>query len=146
MSKTALMKATDLLARQDQSESRLRQKLSARDYSKSEIDAALETLKARKYLDDEATCGRQFERLYEGGKLSLRQIYAKLMHFGFSMALIDKFVPDDVDEHEKSAALRNLRAKFKTVPEDKKIWQYLSARGFDGDAITSAVEAFKRNE
>ena len=143
--KTALMKATDLLARQEQSERLLKKKLAARKYSPEEIDAAVDTLKARKYLDDEATCERQFERLYASGKLSLKQIYVKLMHWGFDAALIERFVPSDVDEHEKAAALRMLTTKFKSVPEDKKMWQYLSTRGFDGDAITSAVDAFKKN-
>ena len=141
--KTALMKATDLLARQEQSERQLRQKLSARKYSDEEIDVAVETLKARRYLDDEATCGRQFERLYSSGKLSLKQIYVKLLHWGFDAGLIERQVPAVVDEHERAAALRVLTAKFKSVPEDKKMWQYLSTRGFDGDAITSAVDAFK---
>lgn len=141
--KTALMKATDLLARQEQSERQLRQKLSARKYSDEEIDGALETLKARRYIDDEATCGRQFERLYSSGKLSLKQIYVKLLHWGFDAALIDRQVPADVDEHERSTALRALTAKFKSVPEEKKMWQYLSTRGFDGDAIMSAIDAFK---
>ena len=36
--KTALQKATDLLARQDQSEKILRQKLIARKYDESEVD------------------------------------------------------------------------------------------------------------
>ena len=143
--KTALMKATDLLSRQEQSERQLRRKLSARKYSDDEIEGAIGTLKARKYLDDEATCGRQFERLYASGKLSLKQIYVKLMHWGFDAALIERFVPSDVDEHEKSAALRALTTKFKSVPEDRKMWQYLSTRGFDGDAIGYAVAAFKNN-
>lgn len=145
LTKTALMKATDLLARQDQSERLLRQKLAARQYSEAEIEEAIETLKARNYLDNEATCGRQFERLYSGGKLSLSQIYAKLMHWGFETTLINRLVPEDTDEHERSAALHTLTAKYKYLPEDKKMWQYLSVRGFDGEAITFAIDAFKKN-
>ena len=143
--KTALMKATDLLARQDQSERALKRKLSARKYGADEIDAALDTLKARNYLNDEATCARQFECMYSDGKLSLKQIYAKLIQRGFDMSLIDKQVPSDVREHERAAALRSLRQKFKSMPEDKKMWQHLSYRGFDGDAIAFAVDEFKNN-
>ncbi|MBR1581110.1 MAG: regulatory protein RecX [Selenomonadaceae bacterium] len=143
--KTALMKATDLLARQDQSERALKRKLTARKYAADEIDEALDKLKQHNYLNDEETCARQFERLYDDGKLSLKQIYAKLLGRGFDGALIDKQVPSDVDEHERAAALRALRAKFRAVPEDKKMWQHLSYRGFDGETIAFAVNEFKNN-
>ena len=144
-SKTALMKATDLLARQDQSERSLKRKLSARKYSPDEINDAVDKLKKHNYLDDRQTCARQFERLYAEGKLSLKQICAKLLQRGFDLPLIDKQIPEDVDEHERATALRTLRSKFKALPEDKKMWQHLSYRGFDGDAIAFAINEFKND-
>ena len=141
--KTALQKATDLLARQDQSERSLKRKLAARKYSAAEIDAAVDKLKQHNYLNDEDTCARQFERMYSDGKLSLNQIRAKLLQRGFEASLIDACLPPDVDEHEKAAALRALRLKFKTPVEDRKLYQHLATRGFDSDAIISAVGEFK---
>lgn len=143
--KTALMKATDLLARQDQSEKVLKRKLSARKYSADEIDDAIDKLKRHNYLNDEESCARQFEYFYAEGKLSVKQIYAKLIQRGFDATLIDKQMPSNVDEHERAAALRSLRQKFKSLPEDKKMWQHLAYRGFDGDAIARAVDEFKND-
>ena len=141
--KTALQKATDLLARQDQSERSLKRKLAARNYAACEIDDAVDQLKRHNYINDAESCARQFERLYSEGKLSVNQIYAKLVQRGFETSLIDKFLPPDVDEHEKNAALRALRTKFNRLQEDRKLYQHLSTRGFSGDAIIFAVEQFK---
>lgn len=143
-SKTALMKATDLLARQDHSERALKQKLAHRKFSSDEIDSAIDTLKQRNYLDDEQSCARQFERLYSEGKLSLNQLRAKLMSRGFERALIESFIPSDSDERERAAALSALRVKFKQPADDRKLYQFLSTRGFDGEASVYAVDEFKR--
>ena len=54
--KSALMKATDLLANQEQSSTVLRRKLLARKYDAVEVDDALEKLERYNYFDDaEAT-------------------------------------------------------------------------------------------
>ncbi|MBQ6758784.1 MAG: RecX family transcriptional regulator, partial [Selenomonadaceae bacterium] len=111
--KTALQKATDLLARQDQSSTVLRRKLLIRKYDASEVDAAIDKLKQANYLDDDETCRRQFENLYEEGKLSLRQIVYKLLQRGFDKSFIEQLIPDDADEHERLAAARLLEKKFK---------------------------------
>lgn len=133
------------MARQDQSEKVLKRKLSARKYSNDEIDDAIDKLKRHNYLNDEESCARQFEYFYADGKLSVKQIYAKLIQRGFDSALIEKQIPSNVDEHERAAAIRALRQKFKSLPDDKKMWQHLAYRGFDGDAIAHAVDEFKND-
>lgn len=147
--KTALQKATDLLARQDQSSTVLRRKLLIRKYDASEVDAAIDKLKQANYLDDDETCRRQFENLYEEGKLSLRQILYKLMQRGFDKSFIEQLIPDDADEHERLAAARLLEKKFKRT-DDKtfkaKAWQFLAARGFGEEVISAAIEDFLRKE
>lgn len=141
--KTALQKATDLLARQEQSSTVLRRKLLIRQYDAAEVDEAIAKLKKYNYLDDEETCRRQFENLYAEGKLSVRQIVVKLIQRGFDKNFIEQLIPDDSDERERLAAERLLKKKF-TRTDDKnfkaKAWQFLSARGFDGEIISSAVE------
>ena len=142
--KSALQKATDLLAHQEQSSTTLRMKLLARKYDASEVDEALAKLQKYNYLNDEETCRWQFENLYSEGKLSVRQILVKLIQRGFDKNFIEQLIPDNSDEHERLAAEKLLAKKFSRDKNfDKaKAWQFLSARGFDGEIISSAVENF----
>ena len=141
--KTALMKATDLLANQEQSSAVLRRKLLVRKYDAAEVDEAIEKLKKYNYLDDEETCRRQFEIFYSEGKLSIRQIIAKLIQRGFDKNFIEQFIPNNSDEHERLAAEKLLAKKFTQENFDRaKAWQFLSSRGFDGEIISSVIERF----
>ncbi|MBQ3726897.1 MAG: regulatory protein RecX [Selenomonadaceae bacterium] len=142
--KSALQKATDLLARQEQSSALLRQKLLARKYDAAEVDDALAKLKQHNYLDDEEICRRQFEILYAEGKLSVRQIVVKLIQRGFEKNFIEQLIPEDSDEHERLAAEKLLEKKFSRGKnfDRAKAWQFLTMRGFDGEIIFAVVENF----
>lgn len=143
--KTALEKAAELLANQEQSSKVLRRKLLVRKYDAAEVDTALDKLKKYNYLDDEDACKRQFENFYAEGKLSVRQIMAKLIQHGFDKNFIEQLIPEDSDEHDLQTAEKLLAKKFKARDEKTfraKAWQFLSARGFDGEIISSAVENF----
>lgn len=141
--KTALEKATDLLAHMEQSSTTLRRKLLARKYDAAEVDAAIDKLKQHGYIDDADTCRRQFENFYSEGKLSIRQIIIKLIQRGFDKEFIEGLIPDDVDEHERLAATRALDKKFNRDNFNRaKAWQFLSARGFDGEIISAVIEDF----
>ena len=137
------MKATELLANQEQSSTILRRKLLVRKYDAQEVDAAIDKLKKYNYLDDEEICQRQFENFYSENKLSLRQILVKLIQRGFDKNFIEQLITDDFEEHERSVAENLLAKKFARGKFDKaKAWQFLAARGFDGEIISSVVENF----
>lgn len=151
--KTALMRATDLLAYQEQSEKILKRKLTARKYSETEIDDAIDKLKKYNYLNDEETCKRQFENFYSAEKLSVRQICAKLIQRGFDSDFVQKLIPEDTDEHEKIVASNALTKKFRNTDfnsldtQEKfklktKMFQHLATKGFNSEIIRSAVEEF----
>ncbi|MBQ7454677.1 MAG: regulatory protein RecX [Selenomonadaceae bacterium] len=142
--KSALQKATDLLAGQEQSSAILRRKLLARKYDAAEVDDALAKLKKYNYIDDAETCQRQFENFYAEEKLSVRQIAAKLIQRGFDKNFIEQLIPDDADEHDRLVAEKLLEKKFSDAAkfDRAKAWQFLSSRGFNGEAISSAVENF----
>lgn len=141
--KSALAKATELLANQEQSSTVLRRKLLARKYDATEVDAALDKLKQYNYLDDAEACKHQFENFYSEYKLSIRQIVAKLIQRGFEKDFIEQLIPDDFDERELLVATRALEKKFTRNNFNRaKAWQFLSTRGFDGEIISSAVENF----
>ncbi|MBR1646435.1 MAG: regulatory protein RecX [Selenomonadaceae bacterium] len=143
--KTALMKATELLAYREHSEAELKRKLLARKYDSAEVDATIDKLKQHNYLDDAELCRQQFENFYAEGKLSVRQIVAKLIQRGFDKDFIEQLIPADSDEHELQAATLALTKKFKTVDDKNfraKAWQFLSGRGFDSEIIFATLENF----
>ena len=133
-----------MLAHQEQSSKILRQKLLARNYDAAQVDEAIAKLEKYNYLDDAEACRRQFENFYAEGKLSVRQIVAKLIQRGFEKNFIEQLIPDDADEHERLAAEKLLEKKFTRGKnfDRSKAWQFLSARGFDGEIISSVVENF----
>ncbi len=140
--KTALMQATDLLARQEQSEQKLTEKLLHRGYEEAEIKAAINYLKERHYLDDRGACERQFRFLYEESRNSVRQICAKLMQRGFESSLVRECVPQDSYEREKKAALKCLSLKYRKPPEMQKMMQYLYQKGFESSVSRRAAEEY----
>ena len=141
--KSALQKATELLARQEQSSAILRRKLIRRGYDVAEVDDTLAKLTRYNYLDDAEACRRQFENFYAEGKLSVRQIVAKLIQRGFDQNFIEQLIPLDAATHEQLTASKLLAKKFSAATFDRaKAWQFLSARGFDGEVISSAIDDF----
>ena len=151
--KTALMKAADLLARQDQSSKVLRRKLLQRKYSEQETDAAIKTLQERKFLDDDEICKRQFEILYSEERLSVKQICIKLIQRGFDSEFVKNLIPADYEEREIKIAQRLLEKNFSAENFDElsaqdkfklktKMYQKLSARGLSSEIISSAIENF----
>jgi len=142
--KTALMYAVDLLARQEQSENRLREKLRRKGYEDEAIDEAIHRLIDRHYLNDEEACARQFELLYHESRSSVRQIVLKLRQRGFDASVVKSCIPADTFEREKAAALRVLVLKFKPSAERQKMMTNLYSKGFEVSVIRAAVEAFQK--
>lgn len=140
--KTALMTAVDLLARQEQSENKLREKLVRKGYEEEAIDQAIHRLEEMHYLNDEDACARQFAFLYDESRSSVRQICVKLMQRGFESSLVKSCIPADTFEREKAAALRVLALKFKPSADRQKMMANLYRKGFDASAIRAAVDEF----
>lgn len=140
--KTALMYAVDLLARQEQSEKRLQEKLRRKGYGEEEIEAAIARLHEKHYLSDEEACRRQFEYLYRESRSSVRQICLKLQQRGFEASLVRQCVPGDTFGREQKAALKNLSMKFKSSGDRQKMLASLYRQGFDTSVCREAVEEF----
>lgn len=141
--KTALVAAVDILARQEYSEAKLREKLARKGYTEEEMDAAIARLKERHYLDDAAACQRQFDFLYHESRSSLRQICLKLRQRGFSKEDVDACRPKDFYEREKGAALRVLALKFPRGGERQKMMANLYQKGFDASAARAAIAEYQ---
>ncbi len=141
---TALEKAVALLARQEQSSAKLREKLRQRGYAPEEIDAAIARLEERHYLNDEEACARQYQKLYEETGMSVRQIEQKLLTRGFPSSLVRASAPKEAgrDERDLDAALRSLRSRFHAAAPRTKMKQFLYRRGFSYGICDSATSAF----
>lgn len=140
--KTALMYATDLLARQEHSEQHLREKLSRKGYGEEETEAALAKLKERHYLNDEEACARQFDYFYRESHKSVRQICLKLEQRGFDRSMVRGCVPDDTFERECRAALRVLEVRYKPSADRQKLKAGLYRQGFSVSVCEAAVREF----
>ena len=140
--KTALVTAVDYLARQAHSEKKLREKLQRKGFPQEDIDAAIERLIERKYLDDADLCAQQFMYLYNESRYSVRQIFVKLMQRGFDKELIRSAVPPDTAEREAAAAERVLAMKFKPTDKKQKMMANLYQKGFSADTAHAAVRNF----
>ena len=140
---TALQKAVELLAAQDHSTAKLKEKLVRRGYGTDEIDAAVARLTEKRYLDDEVVCRRQFQYMYEDGRLSLRQIMEKLRQRGFPREVIEACRPEDSQEREEAVALSCLRMKFRAPAPAEKWKVFLYRRGFDMAVCEAAAAAFR---
>lgn len=153
--KTALMKAADLLLRQEQSSKVLRRKLLSQkySYSESEVDSALKVLQEKGYLNDNESCTQQFEFLYSAGELSVNQICVKLVKRGFDSDFIKSLIPTDSYEHDKKIAARLVEKFFMTTNFSEldaqskykfkgKVYQKLFAKGFSSEIISATVEDF----
>ena len=139
---TALVKAVELLAQQEHSEAKLREKLMRRDYAEEEIAAATDRLREKNYLNDEEACRRQFDHFFEDGRMSVRQICQKLMQRGFAANLVHSCIPDEKDEHEAEAAFRAACGRFRSPVKREKIKQFLYRRGFGLSVCDAAICRF----
>ena len=140
------MTAVDLLARQEQSEQKLRDKLARKGYEPEEIDKAVARLIEKRYLNEEDACARQFDFLYQESRSSVRQITIKLRQRGFDNNLIRECIPADTFEREKAAALRVLALKYKPSADHQKMMANLYSKGFDSSAIRAAVAEFAADD
>lgn len=139
---SALVKAVDFLAQQEHSEAKLREKLARREYEAEEINAAVDRLKEKHYLNDEDACRRQFGYFFEDGRMSVRQICQKLIQRGFASDLVYSCIPEEKEEHEEEAAFRAACGRFRSAVKRDKIKQFLYRRGFSFSVCDAAVRRF----
>lgn len=136
--KTAYEAAIALLNRRAQSEWEMRTKLRRKEYSKSEIDEAVEKLYEYHYLNDEELAGDLFtyyrdERLYGD-----RYIHQKLKSRGLSA---DRHLTEE-EEAEKAALA--LQIKEKIIPGFSKNYRkaaaFLFRRGFAPHTVSLVLQ------
>ncbi len=144
--RNALQQAVYLLSRRDYSRQELMRRLNLGRYEPEDIEAAVERVSARGYLNDNAFARNLYEQLNRTGRYGIRAIRFKLAQKGLAEALISEITGDYDFEEEYERALRLVAAKFVSPPtgeQKQKIARFLSARGFADSTISRVFAQFE---
>lgn len=124
----------------------IRKHLRTKRFDDAAIDKAIDTLRAQRYIDDEAFAKywvEQRDRFRPKGK---RAIVSELLQKGVSREAIELAIGDREPDAEVKRAREVIRrpiTRWQAMDENerkRKIHQYLAARGFSYDVIEEVVE------
>lgn len=118
------------------------------------IDEALESLKEKKYLDDQKFSHQLIEEKMKKGKSGSIKIKSELKKKGISRELADKLI-DTLDQNQfyenacdlaskKYDQLIKKESDFRKIKQ--KLFSYLAMKGFGSDIITSAINKIRMPE
>lgn len=144
----ALAKAYDYLSRRPHSEAELRQKLARKDYEAANIEAVVNHLAERKYLDDEAFAKLWIEQ--RGSARGERLLRQELRQKGVDAAVISKVLMERETGNDPLATSREVAlrryARLKNESWNvvyARLSGYLSRRGFSADHIRTILTEIK---
>lgn len=134
-------KALELLSLRDHAAGELYTKLLQKGYQKVAIEAAIEYLQGKNYLNDERFISLFMKELVERKRLGPAKIREKLYQRGLHSDLINEHLNYYDHETQVANCHYHLLKKFKTPifenREDKaKAVRYLQAKGFAWDVIS----------
>lgn len=139
---SAYDQAAKLLARRTHFRRELEAKLRQRDYERDDIEAALDRLEERRYLDDEAAARQYVEgRLARGGYGHTRlraELAARGVDDGVIGQVLDELLPDDEVPQALEEARRWASRRSKP-PDPAAIARRLERRGFSAGAIAAVL-------
>lgn len=144
--------AISVLARSSKSEKELKFKLSVKGYDDESINAAIEKLKANKYIDDDDYCKKFINDKINLSNYGKRRIKEALVNKGIDRQLIDdniKFILQD-DEIKKAYALAEKKLKSLTdvepIKKKMKISSFLLNKGFDYEIVNKILSKLLKVE
>jgi regulatory protein len=140
-----------MLARRELSEAQVRQRLARRGHDASAIDAAIDTLKHDRALDD-ARVADAIARFETGvkrhGRLRVRR---QMERAGISSVTARRVVNEvfasiDVDELLRASLAKRLRGRGRIADdrESQRLYRYLVGQGFESDRILAALTSLRR--
>lgn len=133
-------KALNILAKADQSEKKIRQKLST-DFDDDIIDMVIEFLRKNKFVDDDLLAQKIVNTNVNLNRCGKNKIKQNLYNKGIDKESIDEAISDIDNDVEFENALYLGQKRYERVKnEDKrkiyqKISQHLSYKGFNYDII-----------
>ena len=136
---TALQEAVRLLSRRALSEKELRIKLGQKGYTSSEIDAAVDRLISRGYLNDEVLCKRLFDYYTNLGGHGLLYILGKIKMRGLRTDCLNEQIADwreSGQEYEQAKIVAQQKfSRTGHVADKAKIARTLASKGFAPEII-----------
>ncbi len=138
-------KALELLSRRDHATGELRTKLYQKGYQKAAIQAAIEYLQSKNYLNDERFIKLYLKELIERKQLGPSKIREKLFQRGLSSELINEYIQHyDFETQVENCKFHMLKKfkqqNFETREDLAKAIRYLQGKGFSWEAINSVTQ------
>ncbi len=146
MKKNALHCAVGLLARREHSRIEIQQKLKQREFLQADIDMAIETLLAKKYLSDErfaeSRCRYQSKRgygwLYIANELKQKGVCASIIQKLRESCEIDWYLQAELAYNKRFGELGEKDPQARQKEKAKRI-RFLQYRGFSTDEIFALI-------
>ncbi|MGL5313422.1 MAG: recombination regulator RecX [Peptostreptococcaceae bacterium] len=133
-------KALNILSKADQSEKKIREKLSS-EFEEDTIDIVIEFLQKNKFIDDDLLAQKIVNTNVNLNKCGKNKIKQNLYNKGIAKESIEEAISDIDKDVEFENAMYLAKKRFERVKnEDKrkiyqKISQHLAYKGFDYDII-----------
>jgi regulatory protein len=147
-SRSAFASALRRLARRDHSEHELRSALAGEGHSEEDIAAALERVKASRYLDDKTYAERYTRSRLAGRGHGRALIRHGLRVRGVKGEVVDRALKQAATDGTEKEALDAVARKYwklhpKVEPETrmKRLWAFLMRRGFPAALVHDRLQA-----
>lgn len=133
-------KALNILSKADQSEKKIREKLSS-EFEEDTIDMVIEFLQKNKFIDDDLLAQKIVNTSVNLNKCGKNKIKQNLYNKGIAKESIEEAISDIDKDVEFENAMYLAKKRFERIKnEDKrkiyqKISQHLAYKGFDYDII-----------
>ena len=147
---SAYVAALQMLAGRELSEAQVRQRLVRRKYESSDIDSAIERLKACGYIDDAraaAVIARRETTVRRRGKARVNN---RLRAAGIAATVADRAIEQVFKDVDADALLdasleRRLRGRTR-IENDKemqRLYRYLIGQGFEGERVLAKLRKLR---
>jgi regulatory protein len=143
---TAYLRALGRLARRDHSEAELTRALRDRGHSAEEVEAAMERLRAQRYLDDASFAERFARSRLLGHRVGRHRIRQGLRQRGVERQVAEAGLRRALDDAPEREALEAAaRAYWRTHGRDeparriRKLWGFLLRKGFPVDLVVERL-------
>lgn len=133
-----------LLGRREWSEYELRQRLSTKGYAQVQIDDAIDFAQSHGLQSDERFAASRVRYLARarGNRLLVKELSCK----GIDADIANRALHDAPDESERAVqAVQRFMGRQLDIKGRARVYRFLVARGFSGDAVRYAMKALEHS-
>ncbi len=137
--------AQDILSRRDHSEAEVRQKLTRKGFSSSEVQSVIEWLYTKKLLDDKLVAERYVSSVLSYKTIGPRWLKMKLRQRGVDSETLDEtisaaFAEPGREEQLLEEAATSWQRRVRHPADKERLARFLAGRGFTPDKISNYLE------